>query len=166
MTDRAQAGLRGPVRMCAIERDYVYPDHHWVLHTDSTFSEDGNLLEQHHRNPDGSTWSTLCRYDDEGRILQKEHRPEGGAEQPLVEQALSYHYDASGRLERVVARTKASRSGSANRIVMTPPGGRRSPSSPIRRSAADTPGSMQKQRCRYPQKRLRSSRYSRAMAGR
>lgn len=100
MTDREQAGLRGPVKMCDIERGYIYPDKDWVMHTTTTFSEGGNLFEQRHRNPDGSQWSIICLYDDHGRILQKEHR---GSE---AEQVFSYHYDALGRLERVVARSE------------------------------------------------------------
>ena len=57
MLDRAESGLRGQVRTCSLERDYVYPDHHWVMHTDDTFSLAGHLLERRHRNPDGSEWS-------------------------------------------------------------------------------------------------------------
>jgi YD repeat-containing protein len=94
MLDRAEAGLRGPVRSCALERDYVYPDHHWVMHTGDTFSLAGDLLERRHRNPDGSEWSIVCRYDEHGRILEKEQ----------ANQLLSYKYDSLGRLERVMLR--------------------------------------------------------------
>lgn len=99
VTDKEKSGLRGPVRACELERDYVYPDHHWVMRTTTSFSEDGSLLNMRHTNPDGSQWSVVCRYDDHGRLLQKE--------QPCSEgtQLLSYRYDASGRLERVVARS-------------------------------------------------------------
>jgi YD repeat-containing protein len=100
MTDREQAGLRGPVRICDIEQDYVQPDHHWVLRTSTEFSPAGNLLEQRHWNPDGSEWSLICRYDDRGRISQKEHHRSD------AKQVFSYHYDALGRLERVTTRSE------------------------------------------------------------
>ena len=98
MTDRDQAELRGPVKMCAVEREYIYPDRPWVMHTSSTFSEDGDLVEQHHQNPDGTEWSIVCHCDDRGRVSHKEHR------EPNAVKVLSYHYDAEGRLERVSAR--------------------------------------------------------------
>lgn len=103
MTDREQAGLRGAVKTCVSERDYAYPDHHWVMHTTNTFSAEGNLLEKRHRNPDGSQWSTICRYDDQGRLSQKEDLPE---DLEAAKQVFSYQYDALGRLERVAARSE------------------------------------------------------------
>lgn len=101
MTDREEAGLRGPVKTCGIECDYVYPDKRWVMHTSDAFSPEGNLLERRHRNPDGSQWSILCRYDDGGRILDKVYargEPSGG-------EVLTYQYDALGRLDRVIMRS-------------------------------------------------------------
>jgi YD repeat-containing protein len=68
------------------------------MRTTTTFSEGGDLLEQRHLNPDGSQWSISCRYDLEGRILQKEQQG------PDAVQVFSFHYDALGRLERVTAR--------------------------------------------------------------
>ncbi len=99
MTDREQAGLRGPVKACAVEADYVYPDRRRAMHTITTFSTVGDLLEQRHRNPDGSEWSIVCSYDNLGRISQKERQS------PEAKQVFSYRYDALGRLERVVERT-------------------------------------------------------------
>jgi hypothetical protein len=79
----------------------MYPDHEWVLRTTTTFSEAGNLLEQRHANPDGSEWQVVCRYDERGRLVERDHQvPEG-------RQVFSYHYDALGRLERVVERSPA-----------------------------------------------------------
>jgi hypothetical protein len=69
------------------------------MHTSMTFSAGGNLLERRHRNPDGSESSVVCRYDDHGRLSQKQHQD------PKASQLFSYHYDALGRLERVVARS-------------------------------------------------------------
>ncbi len=103
MNDREQFGLRGHVRACVLDLDYVYPDHHSVMSTSTVFSPEGNLLRQDHRNPDGSSWSIVCRYDEQGRILGR-----SGSEDPLsADWALSYHYDydALGRLERVVRRS-------------------------------------------------------------
>ncbi|MGO9242972.1 MAG: hypothetical protein ACLQBJ_19400 [Bryobacteraceae bacterium] len=103
MNDREQAGLRGQVRACVLDRDCVYPDHHRVMRTSTSFSREGNLLRQDHQNPDGSGWSIVCHYDDQGRILGR-----SGSEGPFsANWALSYHYDydALGRLERVVQRS-------------------------------------------------------------
>ncbi len=95
MLDRAESGLRGRVRTCALELDCVYPDHHRVMHTADTFSLAGHLLERRHRNPDGSEWWILCRYDEHGRILEREQ----------ANQLVSYKYDPLGRLERVMLRS-------------------------------------------------------------
>src|SRR5664279_1499011 len=76
------------------------PKRQWVMHTSTIFSPGGNLLEQRHRNPDGSHWSMECRYDDGGRLSQKDEANIQGT--PLW---LYYHYDSFGRLERVVARS-------------------------------------------------------------
>ena len=72
----------------------------WVMHTSTIFSPGGNLLEQRHRNPDGSHWSMECRYDDGGRLSQKDEANIQGTQLLLY-----YHYDSFGRLERVVARS-------------------------------------------------------------
>jgi hypothetical protein len=45
MTDTGQFGLRGPVRVCEAEREHVYPDRQWVMHTSTIFSMGGSLLE-------------------------------------------------------------------------------------------------------------------------
>lgn len=99
MTDREKSGLRGPVRLCETERDYVYPDRRWRTHTTTTYSPAGLLLEERHRNPDGSQWSIVCRYDESGRILERAEPRLAGP------QLLLYRYDLAGRLERVVARS-------------------------------------------------------------
>lgn len=101
MTDRESTGLRGRVETCHTECDYVYPDHHWVLHTYTTFSPQGQLLERRHQNPDGSHWSIICRYDEQGQILEKE---EVSAD-PEASQLYSYKYDQLGRLDLVIQRS-------------------------------------------------------------
>jgi hypothetical protein len=101
VTDREDAGLRGRVKICCTERDYVYPDHHWVMYTDDTFSPQGHLLERRHRNPEGSRWSIICRYDEQWRILEKEHI----GEKADTQQLFSYRYDPLGRLDRIMLRS-------------------------------------------------------------
>jgi len=98
VTDRDESGLRNRVKTCRTELDYVYPDRHWVMETDDTFSPQGDLLERRHRNPDGSRWSTICRYDEHERILEKEQ----AGEMPPGQQLFSYRYDPFGRLDRVM----------------------------------------------------------------
>jgi hypothetical protein len=95
VTDLEQAELRGHVRTCHTQRDNVHPDRNWVVLTHYLFSPQGRLLEQRHQNPDGSNWSIICRYDDEGRIRGKEQS----------NQRFSYLYDSLGRLERVMLRS-------------------------------------------------------------
>jgi hypothetical protein len=98
MTDLDEAGLRNQVKVCRTKRTYVYPDHEWVMYTDDTFSPEGNLLERHHRNPRGSEWSITCRYDEQGRILEKMQ----AGEMQVVQRRFSYHYDPSWRLAQVM----------------------------------------------------------------
>jgi hypothetical protein len=95
MTDREESGLRGQVKTCRTERDYVYPEQNWVLHTEDTFSQQGHLLERRHWNPGAPPLSTVCRYDDQGRLVEK----------AVQNERFSYIYDALGRLERVVLRS-------------------------------------------------------------
>jgi hypothetical protein len=94
VTDLEQAELRGPVKTCTTQRDNVHPDRNWVMLTHYTFSPQGQLLERRHHNPDGSNWLIVCRYDDEGRLREKEQG----------KQRFSYLYDSLGRLERVMSR--------------------------------------------------------------
>jgi YD repeat-containing protein len=61
------------------------------MYTDDTFSPQGHLLERRHSNPDGSFWVTSSRYDEHGRLAEKE---EAG-------QTFAYRYDSLGRLDQV-----------------------------------------------------------------
>jgi hypothetical protein len=96
--NREEAELRNQVKICCAQRDYVDPDRDWVMYTDDTFSRQGYLLERQHRNPDGSHWSIVCRYDEHGRILEREL----AGEKPEARQLFSYRYDPLGRLDRVM----------------------------------------------------------------
>jgi hypothetical protein len=68
------------------------------MYTNDTFSPQGHLLERRHQNPEGSHWSIICRYDERGRILEKEQV----GEEPDAHQLFSYRYDPHGRLDRVI----------------------------------------------------------------
>jgi len=71
------------------------------MHTGDTFSLEGHLLQKRHRNPNGSHWSTIFRYDEQGRILEKEQL----SEDPGAGQFFSYQYDVLGRLDRIALRS-------------------------------------------------------------
>ena len=101
MTDREDAGLRNQVKFRFTELDYVYPDRQWVMHTKDTFSPLGHLIERRHRNPDGSQWSMVYRYDERWRLLEKEYV----GEKPEDQQLYSYRYDPLGRIDRVILRS-------------------------------------------------------------
>jgi YD repeat-containing protein len=90
--DREESGLRSQVKTCRTERNFVYPEQDWVMHTEDTFSPQGHLLERRHRNPGATPWSIVCRYDDQGHLLEK----------AVQDERFSYVYDALGRLERVL----------------------------------------------------------------
>ena len=95
MTDRENAQLRGQVRKYVLKQEHRYPGGHRV---DSTFSPEGHLLEKRQRNADGSEWSVICRYDDSGRIVERQQH---GKPSELI----SYRYDSLGRLLSVTARS-------------------------------------------------------------
>jgi YD repeat-containing protein len=91
MTEREQAGLRGPIKLCRNATEYVCSEPSRTMYTDDTFSPQGQLLERRHCNPDGSHWVTSLRYGEHGRLIEKE---EAG-------QTFAYRYDSLGRLEQV-----------------------------------------------------------------
>ncbi len=98
MTDREDTGLRNQVKLCSTELDYAYPDHDWVMHMEDTFSPLGHLMERRHRNPDGTRWSIVCRYDDRWRLLEKEY----AGHEPESRLLFLYRYDPLGRVECVI----------------------------------------------------------------
>ena len=62
-TDREQHSLRGPVRSVGIETAQIkeqggqFTEEPWFSHA-IAFNEDGNIIVQINRNPDGSEWRT------------------------------------------------------------------------------------------------------------
>jgi hypothetical protein len=81
----------------------VYPDRDWVVYVDETFSREGHRLGYCHRDPGGSEWSMIFRYDDCGRILEKVET----GERPDEQQRFSYDYDPAGRLTQVMLHSPA-----------------------------------------------------------
>src|SRR5581483_2801840 len=88
MTEREEGELRGDVKSCRLERDYVYPDHHWVMFTTDTYTREGQLLEKKHVNPDGSKWWVINHYDERGLLTRKER----GGDKPVMHHHYSYEY--------------------------------------------------------------------------
>jgi len=100
MTDREQWGLRGAVQTCRVERIWGMPgDEERGDATVLEFRADGLLAARRHRNPDGSTWSSIHQYDDSGRLHAVRHENGSGDAD-----SLSYEYDSEDRLARVIAR--------------------------------------------------------------
>lgn len=91
ISDRELAGLRGPVALCETEQ----PERGFV--TRESFRRDGKRTDRWHRNPDGSEWTTVRRYDPDGRLFEEEQTGPPA-------QTLAYRYDAQGRLERIDVR--------------------------------------------------------------
>jgi hypothetical protein len=72
-TDREREGLKGPVKSVRVEtaefeeRDGQIGEKPWLSHT-TTFNQDGWIIEQVNRNPDGSEWRTVNDYSDAGKL--------------------------------------------------------------------------------------------------
>src|ERR1035437_6484459 len=70
MTDTGQFGLRGPVRVCETEREYVYPDRQWVMHPSTIFSTGGKPAAYSNRKSLGprtchwTTWTSSWKCRD------------------------------------------------------------------------------------------------------
>ena len=98
-TDREKHGLIGPVRSVRVEiarfegQVEKLTEQPWFSHT-ITFNQDGWLIEQVNRNPDGSEWRTANDYSDSGRLLATRTYDASGA----VNSEVSYIYDDEGRL--------------------------------------------------------------------
>jgi YD repeat-containing protein len=89
MSDREQAGLRGPVRTC-VERTIFSNGTEFSSTTE--YSPDGKTLTSRHGNSDGSEWITTNTYDAEGRLVST---TSGKAGEPGVGKI--YTYDDAGR---------------------------------------------------------------------
>jgi YD repeat-containing protein len=98
-TDRDKHGLKGPVKSVHVEtarleeRDGRITEKPWVRHT-VTFDQEGRLIEQVNRNPDGSEWRTVNDYSDSGQLLaRKVYDPSS-----VPSGEWMYVYDVEGRL--------------------------------------------------------------------
>lgn len=106
MKERPRWGLRGPVRMCQLQRTWSTSrcsadGCETEKRSDSKtlmFRENGSLAERSHRNPDGSEWIAVYLYDMD-RLAAV--RTENGTS--VVSLSL-YQYDEVGRLFRVITR--------------------------------------------------------------
>lgn len=98
-TDRERHGLRGPVKTLHVdtaeveERDGQMIEKPWLSYT-ITFNQDGRLIEQVDRNPDGSEWRTVNDYSDEGKLLTTRGYVGSG----LLSSEVRYIYDDELRL--------------------------------------------------------------------
>jgi hypothetical protein len=102
MSDRAQAGLRGPVKSSTEESSYpnMTDAARKVLdvrfeHT-TVYDPDGRILSTRSCNSDGSQWVTRYEYSNSAQLLKTASGIEG---QALTE--TTYSYDRQGRLERI-----------------------------------------------------------------
>jgi hypothetical protein len=72
-TDRESQGLKGPVKSVRVEtaefeeRDGQIVEKPWLSHT-TTFNQDGWIVEQVNRYPDGSEWRTVNDYSESGKL--------------------------------------------------------------------------------------------------
>ena len=72
-TDRERQGLKGPVKSVRVEtaqfeeRDGQIVEKPWLSHT-ATFNQDGWIIEEVNRYPDGSEWRTVNDYSDSGKL--------------------------------------------------------------------------------------------------
>lgn len=93
MSDREQAGLRGPVRTC-VERTTF--SNGTEFSTTTEYSADGKIVTSRHGNSDGSEWITTNTYDAEGRLVST---TSGKSGEPGVGKI--YTYDDAGRMASV-----------------------------------------------------------------
>jgi len=108
MSDRIQAGLRGPVKSTTEES--TYPNMTDAAgkalevrfeHT-TVYDPDGRILSTRSRNSDGSQWVTRYEYSNSAQLLKTASGVEG---QALTE--TTYSYDRQGRLETITADSKS-----------------------------------------------------------
>jgi YD repeat-containing protein len=98
-TDREKHGLRGSVKSVLVEtaqfeeQDGQITEKPWFSHT-SAFNQDGWLIEQVNRNPDGSEWRAVSDYSDSGKLLATRSFDASDA----LGREVRYIYDDEGRL--------------------------------------------------------------------
>lgn len=105
MSDRAQAGLRGPVKSATNES--TYPDASGKasdarFERTTVYDPDGRLLSTRSLNSDGSHWITRNEYSNSGQLLKSASGTEG---QALTE--TTYSYDSQHRLEKITTAGKS-----------------------------------------------------------
>ena len=94
-TDREKQGLIGPVKSVRVETAvFEGPAEKPSFSHTMTFNQDGRLLDQVTRNPDGSEWRAANNYSDSGRLLAMTMYASPGAPGGEVR----YVYDDEGRL--------------------------------------------------------------------
>lgn len=96
-TDREKQGLIGPVK--SVETAQFEGQGGELIEQPSfsytvTFNQDGWLIEQVHRNSDGSEWRSTNDYSDSGKLLAARSFDPSGA----LNGELRYIYDDDGRL--------------------------------------------------------------------
>jgi hypothetical protein len=102
MSDRAQTGIRGPVKSCTEESAYPNMTDATgkaleVRFEDTTvYDTDGRVLSTRSRNSDGTEWVMRYEYSNSAHLLKT---ASGIAGQALAE--TSYSYDQEGRLEKI-----------------------------------------------------------------
>lgn len=98
-TDREKHGLVGPVKSVRVEiaqfeeQGGQLTEQPWFSHT-ITFNQDGWLIEQVTRNPDGSEWRTANDYSDSGKLLATRSFDPSDA----LSGEVRYIYDDEGKL--------------------------------------------------------------------
>jgi hypothetical protein len=68
ISDREEAGLRGPVKTCVEER--TEPPDGTKYSTTTEYSPDGRLLTTQHTGSDGTEWIKTQSYDADGRLTK------------------------------------------------------------------------------------------------
>ena len=99
MSNRPQAGLRGPVKSSTEESTYPNMTDATLdvrLERTTEYDPDGRILRTRSRNSDGSQWATHYEYSNSGQLLKTASGIEG---QVLTETTFSY--DPHGRIEKI-----------------------------------------------------------------
>ena len=97
--DKTKYGLKGPVKNVQMvtaqfeEQDGQITEKPSFSYT-ITFNKDGQVVEQVHRNPDGSEWRTVNDYSDSGNLLITR----GFDSKDALKSEVRYIYDANDRL--------------------------------------------------------------------
>jgi YD repeat-containing protein len=89
MSDREQAGFRGPVKLCVEES--ISPDRP-VVRTTTEYSPDGKLLETRSDHGNGFAWVSAREYDSAGRLTKIKPANSDDPNSEIV-----YVYDDAGR---------------------------------------------------------------------